>query len=154
MSTPDRLVFYRKKLEQGTEFLCGFCDTPEGQKALAAVLYVASALKLDAEEMSRTAEQSDLLRSRLRNARDILKDAGHLYADELDRQFPWLIGGHEMTTQAEYDAATAALREVASEAIAARVPELFRGQANDALEELLPAGARAAVDAAAKARGE
>ena len=48
---PDNLIQFRERLNVAGEFLCGQTDNPEARKAYAAVLYVQSSLKLDAEEM-------------------------------------------------------------------------------------------------------
>jgi hypothetical protein len=58
-----------------------------------------------------------------------------------------------MTTQAEYDAGTAAALEVAQADVAQEVPELFRGDIPaGAIERFAADAAKAAIDAAAQVR--
>ena len=54
---PDNLIQFRNRLDVAGEFLCGLTDNPEAVKAYAAVLYVQSSLKLDAEEMKLAAQE-------------------------------------------------------------------------------------------------
>ena len=42
------------------------------------------------DELDGLRDEIELLRSRLSNARNILHAHGFVYADELDREFPWL----------------------------------------------------------------
>ena len=51
MPQPANLLQFRERLKVAGEFLCGLTDSVEACKAYAAVLYVQSSLKLDAEEM-------------------------------------------------------------------------------------------------------
>ena len=54
---PDNLLQFRERLNVAGEFLCGQTDNAEARKAYAAVLYVQSSLKLDAEEMKLAAQE-------------------------------------------------------------------------------------------------
>ena len=54
---PDNLLQFRERLNVAGEFLCGQTDNAKARKAYAAVLYVQSSLKLDAEEMKLAAQE-------------------------------------------------------------------------------------------------
>lgn len=64
---PDNLLQFRQRLNVAGEYLCQHTDDPKAREAYAAVLYVQSSLKLDAEEMRIAASQeSDLSRIKSR----------------------------------------------------------------------------------------
>jgi hypothetical protein len=54
---PDNLIQFRERLNVAGEFLCSRTDDPKAREAYAAVLYVQSSLKLDAEEMRLAAQE-------------------------------------------------------------------------------------------------
>lgn len=54
---PDNLIQFRNRLNVAGEFLCGLTDDPKARDAYAAVLYVQSSLKIDAEEMKLAAAE-------------------------------------------------------------------------------------------------
>ena len=51
MISPDKLLWYRERLNVTGEFLCRLTDDPAAVEAYSAVLYVQSSLALDAEEI-------------------------------------------------------------------------------------------------------
>lgn len=62
---PDNLLQFRERLDIAGEYLCGKTAEPDARKAYAAILYVQSSLKLDAEEMKLAAQHPYALKMHL-----------------------------------------------------------------------------------------